>query len=140
MNSPIPARLAAGLLFAVVVFQVALVLGAPFGAVTQGGGTSGVLGASGRAIAAVSALILTVMACGLLATTGVGPLRRARPGVVTVIVWITVIYSSLGVVMNAASPSLWESLIWVPVTLAGLVLSAMALRRWRRQRRDLRGG
>ncbi len=134
MDTPIPARAAAALLTLALAFQVALILGAPWGRLTQGGGTSGPLGASGRIVAAVSVVILAVMASALLATTNMGPMRRAPRGVITTIVWITVIYSGLGVVMNAASPSWGETLIWVPVTLAGFILSTIALRRWRRLR------
>lgn len=134
MDTPIPARAAAALLLLVLAFQVALILGAPWGRLTQGGGTAGALGASGRLVAAVSVVVLAVMASALLATTNVGPMRRAPHGVITTIVWITVIYSGLGVVMNAASPSWGETVIWVPVTLAGFILSAIALRRWRRLR------
>lgn len=43
---------------AVVVFQLALLAGAPWGALTQGGRTSGVLPDGARAVAAFSAVLL----------------------------------------------------------------------------------
>jgi hypothetical protein len=67
------ARAAAGVILGVAVFQVALVLGAPWGVYTQGGGTEGALDTAGRVLAAVSCAILLVMAAAILARV-----RRVR--------------------------------------------------------------
>ena len=132
-----PRRAAIGaalLLGCVVLFQIALVLGAPWGAATQGGGTQGTLPTTGRAVAAISAVLLLVMIGGLLGSVGIGPLTSAPRRLIGGIVWFTTIYSGLGVLMNLASPSLVEKLIWVPVTLIGFALSFIVLRGWRRNR------
>jgi hypothetical protein len=63
----------------VVVFQAALVLGAPWGEYTQGGQVEEVLDASGRVLAAVSCAILLVMAAAMLARVREGPLKGAPP-------------------------------------------------------------
>lgn len=55
---------------AVVVFQLALLAGAPWGALTQGGRTSGVLPDGARAVAAFSAVLL--MAFILVVRAGPG--------------------------------------------------------------------
>jgi hypothetical protein len=58
----------------VAAFQVALVLGAPWGEYTPGGGTSGLLPASGQTVAALSCLLSILMAGAILARAGEGPL------------------------------------------------------------------
>ena len=73
------ARAAAVVMVGIAGFQVALVLGAPWGAYTQGGQTEGALDASGRVFAAVSCAILLVMAAAILARVHEGPLKNA-PG------------------------------------------------------------
>ena len=54
MIARVAAVASALLLGAVVLFQVALVLGAPWGEYTQGGGTAGSLPVAGRVTAVVS--------------------------------------------------------------------------------------
>ena len=68
------ARTAAVVMVGIAAFQVALVVGAPWGAYTQGGETEGVLDTSGRVVAAVSCAILLVMASAILARVREGPL------------------------------------------------------------------
>ena len=62
MATRIAAWLAAAGFLLVAAFQVALVLGAPWGEYTQGGGTGGALAGSGRIVAAVSCLLSILMA------------------------------------------------------------------------------
>ena len=105
----------------VIAFQVALVGGAPWGALTQGGGAPGVLAVQARAVAAVSAVLLSVMPCIVLARAGLltapwAP-RLAR------LVWLVVAYCALGVLANAATPSPAERQLWLPVVLVMLVCS-----------------
>ena len=73
------ARAAAVVMVGIAAFQVALVLGAPWGAYTQGGETAGALATSGRVFAAVSCALLLVMAAAILARVREGPLKNA-PG------------------------------------------------------------
>ena len=67
----------------VVAFQLALIGGAPWGSLTQGGGSPGALSASARAVAAVSATLLVGMIlivrarAGLLATPWASRLARS---------------------------------------------------------------
>ena len=112
---------AAGFLF-VAAFQVALVLGAPWGEYTQGGGTSGSLPASGRTVAAVSCLLSILMAGAILARAGDGPLRRLPPRVVTVLAWITTVVAVITVVPNIITRSTAERAIWAPISIVLLLL------------------
>jgi hypothetical protein len=90
------ARAAAVVMVGVAAFQVALVLGAPWGAYTQGGETEGALDTSGRVLAAVSCAILLVMAAAILARVREGPLKGASGKLVTALAWFTTIYVGVG--------------------------------------------
>lgn len=121
MIARIGAAVSGILLAAVVAFQVAVVAGAPWGRVTQGGTQEGTLPASGRAVAAISAVILIAFALGLLGRVGWGPLRGHRR-LSSVLAWIAVAYGVAAVVLNAATPSAAERAIWLPVSV--LLLAA----------------
>jgi hypothetical protein len=115
------AALSAVLLGVVVAFQVALILGAPWGAWTQGGAVTGSLPASGRAVAAVSVVVLVTFAVGLLGRGGWGPLaaHRRAAGIVS---WVALAYGVVAVVANAATPSAAERMLWLPFSV--LLLAA----------------
>jgi len=132
MTTRIAAWLAAAGFLLVAAFQVALVLGAPWGRYTQGGGTSGALAASGRIFAAVSCLLAILMAGAILARAGVGPLRRLPPRLVTVLAWITTVYAVIAVVLNLITKSTAERAVWAPVSivLLLLVVTVMVTTRW----------
>jgi hypothetical protein len=114
------------LLGAVVVFQLVLVLGAPWGQVTQGGAVAGALPAPNRVIAAVSAAILIAFILGLLGRIGWGPLR-ARPRVAAVLAWVFLGYAVVAVALNAATPSAQERAVWLPVSVVLLLTSSIAV-------------
>ena len=98
------ARAAAVVMVGIAGFQVALVLGAPWGAYTQGGQTEGALDASGRVFAAVSCAILLVMAAAILGR--VREFLKNAPGrLVIALAWFTAIYPALSVVLNLATQS-----------------------------------
>ena len=116
------ARAAAVVLLGIAVFQVALVLGAPWGAYTQGGETEGALGTSGRVLAAVSCALLLVMAAAILARVREGPLANAPGRLVTALAWLTTIYSALAVVLNLATQSSSERAVFGPIAILLLLL------------------
>ncbi len=119
--------LAAAILAGVALFQVALVLGAPWGEYTQGGSTAGSLPAGQRAVAAVSAVLLFVMAGALLARIEVGPMAALPRRVIAGLAWFTVVYSVVGVVLNLATPSAKERMVWAPTTALIAVLTLVAV-------------
>ena len=114
MATRIAAWLAAAGFLLVAALQVALVLGAPWGEYTQGGGTGGALAGSGRIVAAVSCLLSILMAGAILARAGEGPLRRLPPRVVTVLAWITMVFAIITVVLNLITRSTAERALWAP--------------------------
>jgi hypothetical protein len=113
--------------YLVVIFQLALVIGLPWGEYTQGGKTKGRLSTSGRITAAVSAVILVGMAQALLAPRGVGLFATAPEWLIGSMVWVTFGYAVLGFIVNWITPSKKERLIWGPVTTVLLVLVSLAV-------------
>jgi uncharacterized membrane protein len=116
------ARTAAVVMVGIAAFQVALVVGAPWGAYTQGGKTEGVLDTSGRVVAAVSCAILLVMASAILARVREGPLKNAPGRLVTALAWSTTIYAALAVVLNLATRSSSERAVFAPTAILLVVL------------------
>ena len=106
-------------------FQLALALGAPWGEAAWGGASSGTLPVGLRVASGVTVLlwagVAAVSSGRLLGAVG---RRRLLLGVA--------VYSSIGIVMNAASRSSTERAAWVPLTAVGAGLSWMA---WRESRR-----
>ena len=121
------ARAAAVVMVGIAAFQFALVLGAPWGAYTQGGETDGALDTSQRVFAAVSCAILLVMATAILARVGEGPLKNAPVRLVTALAWFTTVYSAVAIVLNLASQSASERAVFAPtaILLFVLVVSTM---------------
>lgn len=104
---------------AVIGFQVALALGAPWGAFAMGGRSPGRFPPSLRLLALVQAVVLGLLALVVLDTAG-----RLSLGLADWLIWLAVVVSGLSVAMNAASPSPQERRLWVPV---GLVMLASSL-------------
>jgi hypothetical protein len=128
------ARAAAVLLVGIAAFQVALVFGAPWGAYTQGGETEGALETSGRVLAAVSCVLLLVMAAAILARVGEGPLKNAPGRLVTALAWFTTIYSAVAVVLNLATESSSERAVFAPTAILLFVLVVITMVGSRRAR------
>ena len=104
-----------------VAFQLALAAGAPWGALAWGGQHPGVLPRELRAGSAFSAAVWAV-AFAAAAHPGEGArLTKVRTAYASV--------CAVGAVMNAASPSTPERLLWTPVS------GALAVGFWRLRRR-----
>jgi hypothetical protein len=108
----------------VVVFQVALVAGAPWGEYTMGGRNIGRLPNSLRVGAAVSAVIMLAQAGHYLAQAGVLP-RLVDPSWNTVVNWVWFGFTIAGVIVNAISRSKKERNTWVPVLLVSAVCTLL---------------
>lgn len=106
----------------VIGFQVALILGAPWGRLTQGGQVDGALPLPGRIIAALSIPILGAMALAILSADGYWPnwprwtawAALAVIFVSTVLNWIT---------PSAAERRLWGSVMTVILMLAVAIVN-----------------
>ncbi len=93
---------------AATLFQLALVLSAPWGALTQGGRVAGILPLPARLIALASAVLL-------LGFIYVVRARAASPPRFRRVTWGVVAYCALGILANAATPSATERALWLPV-------------------------
>ena len=108
MNRQVARQTATGLLGVAAGFQVALAVGAPWGAAAYGGGHPGVLPDSLRGTSTAAAVVYSGLAYVVWSDTLAPPVQRrvyaALSGVFAV-----------GTVMNAISPSMTEKVIWTPV-------------------------
>lgn len=108
---------------AVVAFQLALALGAPWGRFAMGGAFPGQFPAPMRIAAAVQGLVIAFLGLGVLSAA-----RVAMPELAVSfpwLVWVAVAVSVVALVMNAMSRSAGERRIWVPVTLVLLFSSLL---------------
>lgn len=105
----------------VAAFQIALALGAPWGAAAWGGAHLGVLPGRLRA-ASTAGAVAWVGAAGVAAGVVGGDTARRR------VLRGATGFAGLGVLLNAASPTRIERAIWVPLTSVGVALGVLALR------------
>lgn len=109
---------------ATTLFQIALVAGAPWGTLTQGGRVAGPLPLPGRLIALVSALLLLAFIYLVR-----GRARSHTPARFRRLIWIVVAYCALGILANAATPSRAERALWLPVVSLMFLASLHVARR-----------
>lgn len=105
----------------VIAFQVAMALGAPWGAYAMGGAHPGRFPPAMRVGALVRGALLGVLGVVMLSSAGLVPpsLSEAIPW----LTWVAVVVAAVSVVLNTISPSPGERRIWVPVGLVLLVCS-----------------
>ena len=105
----------------VIAFQIALALGAPWGAYAMGGAFPGRYPTRMRVGAAAQAVLLVVIAVIVLSEAGliVPGLSEALPS----LIWLVVAFSAVSVVLNAITRSAGERRIWLPVALVMLAAS-----------------
>jgi hypothetical protein len=109
------------LIAAVIVFQVCLMAGAPWGKLTQGGRVQGALPVKGRVVAGFSILVLTGMAAGIMSAAGMPPNWPEWVG------WVALAVQALSTLLNWITPSRSERLLWGPVTAVMLGLAAYVI-------------
>ena len=104
----------------VIGFQIALIFGAPWGRLTQGGANDGPLPTKGRSLAGLSILILIGMGGGALSASGIWPDWPAWT------IWPALAVQSLSCLANWITPSRPERQLWGPIT-TGMLLLLMAV-------------
>lgn len=104
-----------------IVFQVAVIGGAPWGHLTQGGRFEGPLPPSGRVAAVVSSGILAAMGLAILSAADLWPAWPLWTG------WVVLGVQALSTVMNWITPSVPERRLWGPVTTVMLALALCVL-------------
>lgn len=80
----------------------------------------------------VSLVLLATMSLVLLARVRAGPLKSAVPRLLAVLGWITVVYLGLAIVLNLATPSSGERMVWAPLSAVMFILALIAMVRSRR--------
>ncbi len=107
----------------VVLFQLALAAGAPWGEWAMGGAYPGQFPPSLRVAAIVQAALLVGMALVVLTRAGLFTPRWARHA--RWLIWVVVAYGVIGLILNLITPSTGERAIWAPVAFVLLVSSAL---------------
>lgn len=105
----------------VIVFQGALVLGAPLGRFTQGGRYQGVLPLPARIAAGLSILLLAVMALAMVSAVGLWPFWP-RPAYLALLAFL-----GLSVILNLITPSKPERMVFGPIAVLMLALALVPL-------------
>lgn len=104
-----------------VLFQVGLALGMPWGAAAMGGKFPGRFPGPMRIAAVVQAAALTGLAAIVAVRSEIlsaGWFETSRS-----LIWIVVVMSAVSAMLNWATPSRWERLIWGPVASVMLISS-----------------
>jgi hypothetical protein len=106
----------------VVVFQLALAAGVPWGAYAMGGAFPGQFPPALRIAALVQAAVLIAMAGVVLVRAEILLVRWFR--ISRRLVWWVVGFAALSLVLNLITPSLDERMIWAPVAFLLLISSS----------------
>ncbi len=105
----------------VVLFQLALAIGMPWGHLAMGGKFPGRFPPKMRIAALVQGVILAFLGAVVLVRSGL--LLPEWSASARWLIWVVVAFSGLSVVLNVITPSKWERIIWVPVTVVLLITS-----------------
>jgi hypothetical protein len=121
VSASLAARAFVGVTAAVVLFQLALALGAPWGNLAMGGAFPGVYPPAMRVAAGLQAVLLAGFAVVVLARAGVAFPRLSHPS--RWLAWIVVAFMAVSVILNLITPSGAERLLWAPLTIVLLLAS-----------------
>ncbi len=105
----------------VIGFQIALALGAPWGELTMGGRIKGKLPPLMRMAAFVQSLVIVFLNVIVLAKAQVA--FQTLYGFSRTAIWFVFGFFILGSVMNLATPSKKERMLWAPVNITMVILS-----------------
>lgn len=108
---------------AVIGFLLALACGAPWGELTMGGKFRGRLPLPMRLACVLQSGVLALLAALVVGSAGLaGPARQLQA---QGWVWAAVAFCAVSVVLNLATPSRRERMLWAPVAGAMLFTSTM---------------
>ena len=105
----------------VVLFQLCLIFGAPWGQITQGGRYQGTLPVGGRVAAALSIPILIFMGASITSAAGLVPNWAGWTAYAAIAV------QALSTTLNWITPSQKERFLWGPITSIMLFFAAYVL-------------
>ena len=119
--APIAANLYLLLTGIVVLFQLALAAGAPWGHLAMGGKYPGRFPARIRFLSVFNAVIL--LALGGVVAARAGHLLQGLRDLSMWAIWVVVVFGALAVVANLATPSKPERALWAPVSIVMVICS-----------------
>ena len=102
----------------VVLFQLCLIFGAPWGQITQGGRYEGSLPVTRRVAAFSSVPILICMGASITSAAGLSPYWEGWTG------YAAIVMQTLSTTLNWITPSQKERLLWGPITSIMFLLAA----------------
>ena len=105
----------------IVVFQIALALGAPWGEYAMGGAYPGQFPPALRVAALVQVVLLLFFAGVVFVRAGITLGKWSR--VPSWLMWVVVAFGALSLVLNLITPSGGERIIWAPVAFLMLMSS-----------------
>ena len=117
--APIAANLYLLLTGVVVLFQLALAAGAPWGHLAMGGKYPGQFPAKMRVLSVFNAAILLAM--GGVVATRAGLILPDVSDLSVWAIWIVVVFVGLSAVANLATPSKPERALWGPVSIVKVI-------------------
>src|SRR5215212_5117587 len=107
----------------IVVFQIALAAGAPWGTYAMGGAFPGQFPPALRIAALVQAALIAGMATIVMSRAGL--IFAGWSHVSRWLVWVVVVLVAVSLVLNLITPSPGERVIWAPILLILLASSAV---------------
>lgn len=105
--------------FIVILFQLGLALGMPWGAASMGGKFPGKYPPKMRLVAIINVLLLTFFSVVVMIEAR---LMDNIIGYTNYLIWVIVAFSTIGVILNSITPSKIEK-IWAPLAFIQLIAS-----------------
>ena len=105
----------------VIGFQVALIAGAPWGHITQGGQHDGALPVKNRILAGISVFLIAGKALAIGSAGGFWPLWPDWTA------WAALALQAVVTLLNWITPSNPERRLWAPITTFMLVIAALVV-------------
>ena len=121
MVTEIAAYIFTFLILGSIIFQFALALGAPWGHLAMGGRFPDKLPIRMRIAALLQACVLALLAVIVLAKVEIGPANLYE--ISETAIWLVLAISILSLIVNLATPSKWERIVWAPVAVVLTICS-----------------
>ncbi|WP_343059906.1 hypothetical protein [Saccharibacillus deserti] len=107
----------------VILFQLMLALGMPWGSMAMGGRYPGRFPPAMRAAAVIQIAILAALA--LIVLSAAGLMLPQWQAFSRSAIWFVVAFSIVATLLNLITKSVWEKRIWAPVSILMLVTSVI---------------
>ncbi|CAM4378611.1 hypothetical protein L1N85_25675 [Paenibacillus alkaliterrae] len=117
----ISATVFSALIAIVILFQIALAAGMPWGSYAMGGKFPGKFPPTMRIAALIQVIILSLIASIVLIKSGL--IFPDWSSFTEAAIWFVVAFSVIATLLNVITRSVWERRIWAPVCLLMLITS-----------------